>query len=253
MAVEQLMTFTLVLVRVGCVFAFLPFLGRGPAPMAIKAAVALAVAFALFPAAGARLPVNSWLPVQYGLFVGAEVLFGLLMGLSAGLVFGGIRMAGELIGRQIGMALAITADPASGMQSTPIGNFCEAVGVLVLFSLDGHHMMLKALQESFQHWPLGGFLSAQFVRDVGVRAVADGLNIAFRLAAPLLVLTFLISLIMAIMARLVTEINVLIVGFPLRIGVGLVGLALFVPSLVTFSGGVCRTMGRYMSLVAGGG
>jgi len=247
------MEFVLVLVRVACIFAFLPFLGRGKAPQAIKAMVALVVAVALYPACAARLPVNSWQPLQYALFVVAEALFGMLIGLSAAFVFGGIRMGGELLGRQMGMALAITADPISGVQATPIGNFVEVVGVLVFFALSGHHVMLEAIRGSFEQWPLGAFLRPEFLRQVSVGAVARGMLLAFQLSAPLLVLTFLVSLIMALMARLVTEINVLVLSFPLRIGVGLIGLTLLVPVLVTFCGDVTREMGRCMTFVAGGG
>jgi flagellar biosynthetic protein FliR len=252
MAIESAMAFVLVLVRVGCIFAFLPFLGGGSAPQAIKALVALAVAVALYPLAAAHLPVNSWQPTQYFLFVGAEAVFGALIGLSAAFIFGGIRMAGELLGSQMGMALALTADPLSGVESTPIGNFCETVGVLVFFVLNGHHMMLAALRESLAQWPLGAFLAPEFLKEVSVNAAAKGMLTALQLAAPLLVLMFLVSLIMALMARLVTEINVLIISFPLRIGVGLVGLTAFVPVVVTFSGEVTREMGRCLTFVAGG-
>ncbi|KPK66185.1 MAG: hypothetical protein AMK73_00840 [Planctomycetes bacterium SM23_32] len=75
---------------------------------------------------------------------------------------------------------------------------------------------------------------------------------AFQLASPLLLLTFMVSLTMAIMARLVPEMNILIVGFPVRIGVGLVGLTLFVPLLVRYSSEVSRMVVTFISGVAGG-
>ena len=253
MAIENAMAFVLVLVRVASIFAFLPFLGQGKAPKAIKAMAALAIAMAFYPVCATRLPLNAWQPVQYFLFVAAEVLFGVLIGFSAAFVFGGIRMGGELLGRQVGMALAITADPISGVQATPIGNFCEVVGLLVFFTLNGHHVMLEAIRGSFEQWPLGAFLRPEFLREVSVGAAARGMLLAFQLSAPLLVLTFLVSLIMALMARLVSEINVLVLSFPLRIGVGLIGLTLLVPVMVTFCGDVTREMGRCMTFVAGGG
>jgi flagellar biosynthetic protein FliR len=57
---------------------------------------------------------------------------------------------------------------------------------------------------------------------------------------------------MAIMARLVPQMNILIVGFPLRVGVGLIGLTLLLPLLVRYSGDVSRMMVRFVSGVAGG-
>jgi flagellar biosynthetic protein FliR len=253
MAIEGLMAFVLVLVRVSCIMVFLPFLGGGTVPRVIKVAAALAVSMALFPAAAVHLPLNSWQPVEYVLFIAAEALFGALIGLSAAFIFSGMRVAGEVLGSQMGMGLAEAADPMSNEETSPLGTFCEVVGVLVFFAVNGHHMMLEAIGQSFANWPLGAFLSPGFFQTVTVDAAAGGLLLAVQLAAPLLVLMLLVSLIMALMARLVAEVNVLIISFPLRIGAGLVGLTLFVPTLVSAAGSVARQMGQCMSFVAGGG
>ncbi len=252
MPIENVMAFVLVLVRIASIVAFLPFLGGGTAPRAIKVVIALAFAAALYPVGAAHLPINSWQPVQYFLYLAAEALFGALIGLSAAFVFSGMRIAGELIGRQMGMGLAEAANPLEADTGNPLGTFCEVVGVLVFFALNGHHMMLEAIRESFAQWPPGAFLAPDFFKQVTVDAAARGMLTAVQLAAPLMVLMLLVSLIMALMARLVSEINVLIISFPLRIGVGLVGLTLFVPVLVSFSGEVAREMGRCMTFVAGG-
>ncbi|MHC4480814.1 MAG: flagellar biosynthetic protein FliR, partial [Planctomycetota bacterium] len=106
----------------------------------------------------------------------------------------------------------------------------------------GHIHLLWAVHASFAQWPLGAFLSADFIKIISVAAVLRSFAMAFQLAAPLLLLAFMVSLTMAIMARLVPEMNILIVGFPLRIGVGLTGLTLMVPLLVRYSGDVSREM-----------
>lgn len=246
------MTFFLVLVRVGCIFVFLPFLGEGKAPRALKSLVILLLAVFIYPISGAEAPYESWRTTEFVRLVAAEVLLGCLMGFAARTVFSSLRITGELVGRQMGMALAVTADPVSGVQSTPIGNFCEVLGVLVLFSIGGHRLMLAALTNSFGQWPLGQFLSADFVLQVSVEAIGHAFVMALQIAAPLLLLTFLISLVMAVMARLVPEVNILIVGFPLRIGAGLIGLTLFVPLLVRCAADVSRAMVHFLWGVSGG-
>ncbi len=253
MTLGGLMLFCLVLVRVGCIFAFLPVLGHGKAPAAIKALVVLVLSMAIFPVCGASMPVGMWTPGRLFLYVAAEALLGCLMGVSAHIVFSSLRMSGELVGRQMGMALAITADPVSGVEATPIGNFCELVGVLVFFSISGHHLMIAAIRDSFGRWPLGVFLSAEFLRTVSVTAASSSFLIALQLAAPLLLITFMVSLVMAIMARLVPEVNILVVGFPLRIGVGLVGLTLFLPLFVRCSSDVSRATIQFIWSVSAGG
>ncbi len=253
MTLDDLMAFFFVFVRVGCVFAFLPLLGQGSAPKVIKAMVILVLSLAIFPVAGVRVPFGVWQPYRFFTCVGAEVLLGLLVGLAARLIFSALRTSGELIGRQMGLALAITADPVTGVQATPIGNFCELVGVLVFFSVGGHHWMIAALYDSFAQWQVGALISSEFIRNVTVATAGHSFLLALQIAAPLLLLTFLVTLVMALMARLVPEVNVLIVGFPLRVGVGLVGLTLFVPLLVRCGVDVSRTMLHFISGVAAGG
>lgn len=250
--VDQLLGFVLVLVRVASVMAFLPIIREGAVPRTVKALLALVVALALYPVASVPPDVAAWQPVQLGLYAAAEVLFGALMGMSALMVFRAIRAAGEMVGQQMGMALAFVADPTSGIRSSVPGQFCEMVGLLVFFAVGAHLWMFRALHESFAGWPVGAFLSADFLRRVSVDAALCNMVTAFQLAAPLLLLTFLVSLVMAVMARLVPEVNVLILGFPLRVGVGLVGLALFVPVLARCCAEVSRMAVTFMSGVAGG-
>jgi flagellar biosynthetic protein FliR len=252
MEMEGLMTFVFVLVRVASVLAFLPFLGNGPVPMGAKALGAVAISLVLLPLGCVDTPVLGWGPIQFLSLVAAEVLFGSLMGLSALLVFKALWTAGGMIGQQMGMALASVADPISGVESNLVAQLCDVVGVLVFFSVDGHHWMLLALRDSFAQWPLGEFLSAEFFKRITVAAVVTNVGMAFRLAAPLLLVAFTVSLLMAVMARLVPEVNVLIIGFPLRIGAGLVGLALFMPVIVRCGVDISRTMGEVASAVAAG-
>ena len=250
--VDQLLGFVLVLVRVASVVAFLPIIREGAVPRAVKALLALSVALVLFPLVRVPADVAAWRPVQLGLYAAAEVLFGVLTGVSALMIFRSIRAAGEMVGQQMGMALAFVADPTSGIKSSVPGQFCEMVGLLVFFAVGAHLWMFRALHESFMLWPLGQFLSADFLRRVSVAAAVHSLVMAFQIAAPLLLLTFLVSLVMALMARLVPEVNVLILGFPLRVGVGLVGLALFVPLLARCCAEVSRMTVTFMTGVAGG-
>ncbi len=244
--------FVLVLVRVASVLAFLPFLKGGFVPRAVKALFGVVVAVALFPSVGAVPSASAWRPLEFVMFGAAEVLLGATMGLSALFIFKAVRNAGEVAGQQMGMALAHVADPLGGMGSSLIGSFCDTVAVLVFFAVGGHRLMILALADSLRSWPLGKFLSAEFFKEITLTAAAQNMELAVRLAAPLLLVAFTVSLLMALMARLVPEVNVLILGFPLRIGAGLVALATFTPLLVTYSGDVSRLMGQFLVQAAGG-
>jgi flagellar biosynthetic protein FliR len=253
MSIDTLMAFVLVLVRVVGIFAFLPIVGEGYAPQVVKALAAMAISLVLLPVTAVTLPVNAWDPLQFFLYVGAEALFGALMGLCALFIFKALAMAGELVGQQMGMALDFVTDPITGEDTSPVSTFCEVMGAMVFFCVGGHLWMIQTLHDSLVQWPLGAFLSPEFIQHMTVTAAVQGLTMAFQLAAPLLLLTFLVSLAMAVMARLVPEMNILIVGFPVKVGVGLIGLAVFVPALVQYCGDVSRVMVEFMNGVAAGG
>jgi len=246
------MRFVLILVRVGGVVAFLPLLSDRTAPNLVKIALALVLSVVLFPVVSPTLPSVVWRPVPLLLLGAAEVLFGMLVGLSAGIIFSSVRTGGEIVGRQMGMAMAIGVDPAAGVQVTVVGNFCNAVAVLTFFAINGHHYMLKAIHESFTLWPVGTFISAEMGRSVTVASASHALVLSFQLAAPLLAVTFVLSLVMALMARLARELNVMIFGFALRLLVGLAGLMVFTPLLVCYAGDVARLMTWFMDSIMRG-
>lgn len=252
MGIEDLMVYVLVLVRVGTIFAFLPFFGEGSTPRLLKAMAALVVSLALLPTVHTSLRITTWQPLEFVLFCTAEATYGLLMGTCALLVFKAMRTGGELIAQQMGMALAQVADPLSGGQGTLVGTLCETMGTIVFLAVGGHIWLFTAMQASFENWPLGGWLSAEFIKTVTVASVLQSFSMAIQLASPVLLLTFLISVTMALTARLVPQINVLIVGFPLRVGVGLIGLTVFLPLIVSYSSGVARAMITFMNGVAVG-
>ena len=238
MGAEDVVAFVLVLVRVGSMLAFLPLLGGMVVPSVVKALLAMAVSAVLFPVARIESVPTHWLGIV--LTAAGEVTFGAAMGFSARVLFKTLRYAGEMIGRQMGMALSQASDPTHGVKATVVGNFCDAVAILLIFAIGAHRWLLAGIHESLVHWPVGKLMSGGFLRTLSVSAVGRAFSVAFQIAAPLLVLTFIISLLMALMARLVPEINILIVGFPLRIGVSLAALMFFTPVLVDCGAKACR-------------
>jgi len=246
MPIADAMRFVLVLVRVGTMLTFVPFFGGKVVPGVVKTLTAVALSFVLFPFAEEVPAIRHWEePLRMCLLVAGEVVFGAVMGFSARLIFKAMRSAGELMGHQMGMALARASDPVTGVGTTVVANFCDALGVLVFFTVGGHRLFIAAIHKSLQEWPLGQMLSADFIREITVTAAARSFTLAFEFAAPLVVAMFSVALIMAVLARVVPEINVLIVGFPLRVGGGLVGLTLLLPFLVQSAAGLCRMVGRF--------
>jgi flagellar biosynthetic protein FliR len=249
----DLMAFLLVLARIGGIFAFMPFLGDGGVPAVVKGLLVLIVSLAIFPVTGVHAPAHIAEPLPFFLYLTAEVLFGAFMGFSALIIFKVLRTGGEMIATQMGMDIVFAADPAGDEDSTIFGTMCEMVGVIMFFAVNAHHVMIKAVCDSFATWPLGAFLSPEFLRNISVDAVTRHFAMAFQLAAPIMLLSFFVNVLMAISARLVPEMDILILSFPIRVGVALVGLLMFAPLLVHYSGGVSRMMMWFVTRTAAGG
>ena len=195
----------------------------------------------------------TWNGVQIAMFVMAEASFGLLMGIGAQAVFQAIKAAGDTISKQMGMGLDAVTDPFTEEESSSLATFSDMIGTLIFFVIGGHLAMLDALHESFVQWPLGAFLSPEYMHRVTLNAVSQSFVLMLGIAAPMLVLSFLVSLVLAVMARLVPEMNVLVIGFPVRVGIGLMGMVLFVPMLVQGARDVTQHMVEFLYSVAGGG
>jgi len=173
--------------------------------------------------------------------VAGEAFLGILLGFAAALPFAGIRMAGELVGVQMGFGIASVFDPRQEQQISVTAQFYDLLAVLLFLLLDGHHLLLRALGTSVQALPPG---QAAFGGRAVQQIVALGGSlfiIALSVGGPLIAVLFLADAAMGFVARTVPQMNIFIVGIPVKIGLGLLAIALTLP----FFG---RTMDR---LIAG--
>ena len=249
---QKFLELALVGLRVSSLVIFLPLLGGGLVPRTVKVLFAVGVTVAVFPFARSTVQAPSLdEPVLWVLFAGGEVVLGAALGFAARLALQAMRFAGELLGRQMGMALARMSNPATGTKATVVGNFCHAFAVLTFFAVGGHRWFVRGVARSFRAWPAGSFPPLRLPAVLTTGAVRWSFAAAFQIAAPLLILTFAVTLVMALTARLVQEINVLILGFPMRIGMGLLGLLLFLPMLSRCAVEVSRKAGQLFVSAAG--
>jgi flagellar biosynthetic protein FliR len=226
MLLAVLPLFALVVVRVGGLFVFSPVLGDVAVPVPVRAALALLVAAAVTPVVAASGGVS--IPTGAAL-LGAlilECLVGLAIGFAAHAYLAAAEFAGSLAGYQGGLDLSRVLDPITGVQISLVSNAKRLVAVMVFLALDGHHLVLRAVAGSYQVLPPGAVhLSAAFAEQaIGLtaRLLAFGLQIA----APVLATTLITDLVLLLVGRAVPQIQILLVGYPLKLAAGLVGVAL---------------------------
>lgn len=231
--------FSLLLARVGTFIAILPILGGQTVPRLVKMGLALSLTCMWFGSTWNSPTVAAWLlqPVQtsslgLGLALGREALLGALLGYAFGLFLIPARIAGEYLNQELGLSFGNLINPTGTTSTGPLTQIFDLLGTLIFLGLDGHHIFLAVLNSFVIRFPGGGVLP-----EVPVQLLVAGAAAAeewgLLMVAPLALCLFLTSVVLALMARAAPQINIFAVGFPLRLTVGLVGLWLMLPTLVT--------------------
>jgi len=206
-----------------------PFFGHRNIPVIAKIGFIGMLALVLVPivpAIGLDSPGN--LGSLFTMAV-TEILAGLLLGFSSMLIFLGVQLSGQIIGFQIGFAMVEVFDPGSSHSMSVIGQFQYILSLLVFLAIDGHHLLIAAVFQSFNIVPLGHIVFSGATADIAMRMAVDVFAIAIKLSAPILVTLFLTDVALGIIARTVPQMNVFIVSFPLKIGAGLLILVASLP------------------------
>ncbi len=223
---SQWAAFVLVLVRCSALILTLPFFNSPNIPPLAKAGLCLSLALLLTPVVpveAARFPTRTW---DFALLVGAEIIIGAILGLAVHLLLVAVQIMGQLIGFQMGFAVANVIDPVGGEQISVLAQFCFLMAILVLFAVNGHHWFFKALADSFTLVPVGKVAITKNLFDQMMRLAGQMFSLAVRLGAPVIGALLFTQVSMGILAKTVPQMNILMVGFPITISVGLIFLSL---------------------------
>jgi len=216
---DEFHIFLLILLRVSALLIVAPIFGHRLFLARAKVGLAVMVSMVIFPIVDRfDVPVG-FLP--YAVMMVGEVIMGLVIGYAVLLLFIGIQFAGQLAGLQMGFGIVNVIDPASHDQVSIIGQFLNILAILLMLTLDGHHIILNGLMTSFDAVPLGGVVLKAPVAHKMIALTAEVFVIAIKVSAPIMIALFLISTAMGVLARTVPQMNVFIVGFPVQLAVGM--------------------------------
>lgn len=236
-------SFLLTLFRVSILLFVLPFFGGTNIPNSIKGAFCLVMALALWPHLsfpGALFPSSPW---HILIMLVGELLIGLILGLTVRVLFGAVQMGGQLIGFQMGYAMINVVDPLTGQTVVITSHFLYMTSLLTFLVLDGHLYLLQALAQSFALVAPGGLLLNPELAGHMLRMVGQIFVLAIKIAAPVIAAIFLVDLALALVSRAAPQMNVLMLGFPLKIGVGFVFLGILFTTMARYVGEFITGMG----------
>jgi len=224
---DQFHIFLLILLRVSALLIVAPIFGHRLFLARAKVGLAVMVSMVVFPLVDGFDVPEGFFP--YAVMMAGEVILGLVLGYVVLLLFIGIQFAGQLAGLQMGFGIVNVIDPQSHDQISIIGQFLNILAILLVLTLDGHHIILNGLLGSFEAVPLGGVVLQASIAHKLIALSSEVFVIAIKISAPILVALFLISTAMGVLARTVPQMNVFIVGFPVQLAVGLSVLVATLP------------------------
>jgi flagellar biosynthetic protein FliR len=218
----------LLIVRPGTLIAVMPGLGGNFVPPQAKIALTGLIALGLLPAVAVPPSATE---AGLAMTVGREIAIGLALGFTMRALVAGAEFAGHLSGFQIGFSYAATIDPASGVRNSMVSSLFGLLAVLTFFGVNGHHAMLRALVMSYDGLPIGlggvdpSLLSS--VRDI----LSLVFTVAARLAAPIVIVLLVVEVVVGLIARTAPSLGFMVIGYPIRLVVGLFVLGLIVTVL----------------------
>lgn len=206
----------LILCRVGGLFVFAPVLGSPDIPRQVKAGIILVVSI-LLTAAMPELPSPEITALFFFTLVPMELIMGAMLGFAAGLIFAAVQYAGGIIGLEIGFRFGALIDPHADEEVSLIAQFQYLLASLIFIILGGHRWVLSGLGDSFRLVPPG---MVQFTPGVEIQLINMAGAIfsnAVQIAAPVLLSLLLSSFVLGILSRTVPQLNIINVGFILKI------------------------------------
>lgn len=232
----QWQTFLICLVRITAIIGSMPVFNGRQAPVRMRVGLAFVLAIVIFPVAKSHISLESSTPLILGLLVVKETMFGIMLGFIARLILIAIQFGGTVAGYKMGFAAANILDPQSHQQIPLMGRFLQVIAILVFLSIDGHHIFLKALVKSYQILPPGTLdFSGQAIPYL-MELTGDMFSLGLQLTAPLLIMLILSHFVLGIMSRLMPQLNVLMLSFPINIGLGFLVLGLCFNMIITLLG-----------------
>lgn len=224
LALRLIPAVVLVAVRVGTALATMPAPFGELAPVRIRAVLGFMISLTMtIPNLDAIVVPEGLDPMAYGIAAFGEFVIGSVIGLTVRVTLAAAEMAGTLVGMSMGLGFATSVDPLFGDVSLPTTHVMGALGILIFMSIQGHHVVLQALNASLLAAPVGAAWQASLsggILGIGSQMVARGLQIA----SPVVASLFIVQIGAALVTKAAPRVQLFALTFAVTIGIGLVVL-----------------------------
>ncbi len=224
--------FIMVLLRISAFFMSIPIFFPKGAPSTVKIGFCVVFTFLILPGVNyenVNLINNNTALIIFSV---AEVTTGLALGYITKFCFFSAQMAGQLMDFQVGFSMMSMFDPISNENVTLLGRLLYWVSMVMFFVVDGHHMLIRAIIDSFNTVNIGKFILSQQSAMMMVKIFIEFFTLGLKIAVPIILIIIITDLSMGLVSRTVPQLNVMILGMPIKILVGLSCFALVLPAVI---------------------
>lgn len=237
--------------RVGALLWAMPMFGDTLTVIRVRVLLALALAALMAPMMP-PMPAVDPFSARAILMAMEQIFVGFLLGLMLQILFTVMSLLGQIISMQMGLAMGIMNDPVNAQAVPLMGQLLVILGALLFFVLDGHLVALDILVQSFFTWPPGSPLAGLDLMRV-ITLFGWMFGAALLLAMPAVVAMLTVNITFGVMNRSAPSLNIIALGFPLSMLMGLISLIMTVAGVpgryADFAGYVLNQM---RMVIAGG-
>lgn len=241
--IPYLSLFLLVFVRISAFFVAAPIWNNQQIPSQLKWGFSFCIAIVTLGFIEPTTPLvfNS----TYFLLVCKELAVGLSLGFASSILFYAVELAGSYIDLQSGFTMSSLFDPKRGIQEPLTGKFYYILTMMFFLLSDGHHILLKGIIQSYQWIAVDTWLPSSFTSNI-VQVLLDIIGhmfwISLLIAAPLVGTLFMVDIVLGIISKSVPQMNLFVVGIPIKVLVYFVILYVSIPVFFYMLSQLVQTM-----------
>ncbi len=232
--VQNFQIFFLIMVRMVAMTIMAPFFSSGLFPLRLKVMLSFFVSMLVFPylfSRGFKIPAGMG---EYYLMIMNEVFIGVYLGFLISVIFAAFQLSGDFFAVQIGFGMSEVLDPVAQVSVPIIGQLKNLIGLLVFMAINGHHFLIEGIYKSYELAPIismkktviGGLLKYLVYTFSGMFVIA------LKISLPVIGTIFLITISLGVLAKAAPQMNIMMLGFPIKIVVAFGVLIVISPMIV---------------------
>jgi len=235
-------TFLFIFLRFAGMIIISPIFGRKNLPPMLRIGFCLIMSIIMM----LILPVSQYAQSNdfFAFFINGvkEVALGMVIGYLSLVIFSLAVAAGQIIDMQIGFGLSNFFDPQMGMQIALTGNFLNIILILVFFSVNGHHKLIQLMFSSFQMLAPGHVVFGATAVEMIIMYFVWFIVLVVQVSIPIIAVSIVTEFALGTLVKTMPQMNMFVVGIPMKIIVGIAVMMLFLPAFTMFLEGAFDQM-----------